>query len=180
MIILDKYDILAYTIQAMVTISAIHFTLKFLRRKQRKSAPCRKHGDIHKMMLDRICKHGPSGDFRLYYVSDEVTPSEFFNYAMIGLRWPEIKGVVQKNDYVYANMASLNKYGERDDLRIWFFGRETQTQFVKELALLLNTYEKAGCPPLEVEESVESIVARARGETVDLLNKYGFAWSEGS
>ncbi|EBW9290471.1 hypothetical protein B7N40_24470 [Salmonella enterica subsp. enterica serovar Bovismorbificans] len=140
----------------------------------------RERVDINKMMIDRTCKHGPSSDFRLYYVSDEVIPSEFFNYAMSGLRWPEIKGVFQKNDFVYANMLSLNKYGERDDLRIWFFGRESQTEFVKELAILLCTYEKAGCPPLEVEESVESIVARARGDTVDLLNKYGFVWSEGS
>ena len=136
--------------------------------------------DIHKIMLDRTCKHGPSGDFRLYYLSDEVTPSEFFNYAMAGLHWPEINDVVQKNDYVYVNMASLNKHGGRDDLLMWFFGGEEQEEFVKELALLLNTYEKAGCPPLEVEESVESIVARARGETVDLLNKYGFVWAEGS
>lgn len=180
MIILDKYDILAYTIQAMVTIGTIHFTLKFLRRRKRKFISYRNRVDIHKIMLDRICKHGPSGDFRLYYLSDEVTPSEFFNYAMTGLHWPEINGVVQKNDYVCANMFCLNKHGERDDLRMWFFGREEQRGFVKELALLLNTYEKAGCPPLEVEESVESIVARARGETVDLLNKYGFVWAEGS
>lgn len=149
-------------------------------RLEKREVLTRDRVDIHKIMLDRICKHDPSGDFRLYYLSDEVTPSEFFNYAMTGLHWPEINGVVQKNDYVYANMASLNKHGERDDLRMWFFGERDKKGFVKELALLLNTYEKAGCPPLEVEESVESIVARARGETVDLLNKYGFVWAEGT
>jgi hypothetical protein len=44
---------------------------------------------------------------------------------------------------------------------------------------LFNTYVNAGCPPLEVEEAIETIVARARGQNMDLLNKYGFVWAEG-
>lgn len=180
MIILDKYDFLAYTIQAMVAISAIHFALKFWRKRQRKSAPGRTCVNIPKLMLDRTCKHGPCSDFRLYYASEGISPADLFNYVMNGLHWPEIHDIVQKKDHVYMYMASLNKYGEKEDLRVWFFGREEQNEFVKELAQLFVAYEKNGCPSHEVEETVESIVARARGETVDLLEKYGFVWAEGS
>lgn len=172
-------DILKIALCVVVSLTTIHFTLKFLRRKQ-KSPDGRKCVNLHELMLSRTCNHGPSGDFRLYYISEGVTPQEFFNYAMKGLHWPEISGVTQRKDFVYAEMKTVNKHGERETLRMWFFGREEQVNFVKEFAGLLHAYEKAGCTPLEVEEPVESIVARARGETVDLLNKYGFVWAEGS
>lgn len=177
MIIIDSYDVLIGIGVVVILSVGIAFLRNWLGKPKAPESRCR--ADIHKLMLDRTCKHGRSGDFRLYYISEEVTPQEFFNYAMKGLHWPEISGVTQKKDFVYAGMKSVNKHGEREDLRMWFFGRENRLDFVKELAVLLHAYEKAGCPTLELEESVESIVARARGETVDFMNKYGFVWEEG-
>ena len=167
-------------------VSVIVFGRRFISDRISKFKTKTFHGtrqrvDIPKLMRERICKHGETDvDFRLYYASDDITPIEFFNYAMTGLHWPEVKNINQRKTHLYMEMASIYQGENKIDVKIWFFGKDEQAGFVKELQRLFETYEKAGCPPLEVEESVESIVARARGETVDLLNKYGFVWAEGS
>lgn len=140
----------------------------------------RRRVNISKLLSGRISKHGETDtDFRLYYVSDDITPVEFFNYVMNGLHWPEVRGITQRKTHLYMYMASIDQDGKETDARVWFFGKDEQSGFIKELEHLFNTYVDAGCPPLEVEEAIETIVARARGQNVDLLNKYGFVWAEG-
>lgn len=176
--IIDSFDILT---------SAAAFVLlcigsAWLRgRLEKREVLRRKRVNINKMLRDRVCKHGETDtDFRLYYASDDTTPVEFFNYVMNGLHWPEVRSISQRKTHLCMYMASIDQDGKETDARVWFFGKDEQSEFIKELEHLFSTYVNSGCPPLEVEEAIETIVARARGQNVDLLNKYGFFWAEGS
>lgn len=185
MINLD-FDFIAGSIAGVILFSGCvwiwsKLLLRSRRRRKWNSALGRKRVNINKMLRGRICKHGETDtDFRLYYASDDITPIEFFNYVMNGLHWPEVRCVTQRKTHLHMYMASIDQDGKETDARVWFFGKDEQSEFIKELEHLFNTYVNAGCPTLQVEEAIESIVARARGQNVDLLNKYGFVWSEGS
>lgn len=182
MINLD-FDFIAGSIAGVILFSGcVWIWSKLLLRSLRRfKFTNRKRVNIPKLLRERISKHGETDtDFRLYFASEDITPVEFFNYVMNGLHWPEVRGVTQRKTHLYMYMASIDQEGKETDDRVWFFGKDEQSGFIKELEHLFNTYVNAGCPPLEAEEAIETIVARARGQNVDLLNKYGFVWSEGS
>lgn len=175
----DSFDLIAGSITGLILLGGGVWVWNKLCKFKNTERKC---VYIRGLMVARTCVDGVSQDeFRLYKVSGDVTPEQYFVYVMNGLCWPVVTNVTYRATHTYVDVISVSDGGSTlFPTTLWFFGRDTCIPFVKDLNNLFEAYMEAGCPPRKVEEPVESIVARARGETVDLLNKYGFVWSEGS
>lgn len=117
-------------------------------------------------------------DFKLRGIEESTTPKECFEYIMNGLHWPVLEQIKPNEDHIILYVTSLiHGTDKTHSARLWIFGK-SDSEFLKELFLYFYNYRNSGCPYLEVTEPIESILARARGQEIDYVKKYGFAWGD--
>lgn len=183
MVIIDGNDILLGIAAILVLLFIVNWARKRTKNIKRNFVyiPGLMRGRECNDSIPHFTIRSLEEDFKLNGIEESTTPEEYFVYIMNGLHWPVLETIkFDAESHIILYVTSLiHGTNKTHSVRLWIFGK-TKPELLKGIYLCLNNYKNSGCPYSEIKEPIESILARARGQSVDLMKKYGFVWGDES